>query len=168
MKLLFGDMRFIEVPEKADILVSELLGSFGDNELSPECLDGAMRFLKGWDVFVLLRRVILKIFSADGISIPSSYSAHLAPLSSSKLYNEARAAKDLKSMETPYVVMFQAVNILSGEGGGFSGKCGPKIQECWDFEHPRRDPVLDARGGSVEFSGFWPRSAYRDRSANYE
>ena len=35
--------------------VSELLGSFGDNELSPECLDGAQRFLK-----------------EDGISIPSS------------------------------------------------------------------------------------------------
>jgi protein arginine N-methyltransferase 5 len=27
--------------DKADIMVSELLGSFGDNELSPECLDGA-------------------------------------------------------------------------------------------------------------------------------
>jgi len=36
--------------------VSELLGSFGDNELSPKCLDGAQRFLK-----------------PDGISIPSSY-----------------------------------------------------------------------------------------------
>lgn len=46
VKLCFGDMRVIDVPEKADILVSELLGSFGDNELSPECLDGAMRFLK--------------------------------------------------------------------------------------------------------------------------
>lgn len=34
-------------PSQADILVSELLGSFGDNELSPECLDGAQRFLKG-------------------------------------------------------------------------------------------------------------------------
>lgn len=34
-------------PPQADILVSELLGSFGDNELSPECLDGAQRFLKG-------------------------------------------------------------------------------------------------------------------------
>ncbi|THH10312.1 hypothetical protein EW145_g1417 [Phellinidium pouzarii] len=45
--VLFGDMRYLEVPEKADIIVSELLGSFGDNELSPECLDGAMRFLKG-------------------------------------------------------------------------------------------------------------------------
>jgi len=45
VQILHGDMRVIEIPEKADILVSELLGSFGDNELSPECLDGAMRFL---------------------------------------------------------------------------------------------------------------------------
>lgn len=44
--VLFGDMRSIVLPEHADIVVSELLGSFGDNELSPECLDGAMRFLK--------------------------------------------------------------------------------------------------------------------------
>ena len=39
-------MRTVELPEKVDILVSELLGSFGDNELSPECLDGAVRSLK--------------------------------------------------------------------------------------------------------------------------
>jgi hypothetical protein len=42
-----SDMRVWKAPEKCDILVSELLGSFGDNELSPECLDGAQRFLKG-------------------------------------------------------------------------------------------------------------------------
>jgi protein arginine N-methyltransferase 5 len=46
VEIIFGDMRTIDVPEPADIIVSELLGSFGDNELSPECLDGAMRFLK--------------------------------------------------------------------------------------------------------------------------
>ncbi|KAH7930189.1 PRMT5-domain-containing protein [Leucogyrophana mollusca] len=129
VELVFGDMRQIDVPEQADILVSELLGSFGDNELSPECLDGAMRFLK-----------------ADGISIPSSYTAHLAPLSSSKLFNEARANKDLKYMETPYVVMFQNVSILSGDGGGAGGRCGSQVQECWEFEHPRKDAVVDERG----------------------
>ena len=43
-------MREWNPPEKADILVSELLGSFGDNELSPECLDGAQKFLKGKDL----------------------------------------------------------------------------------------------------------------------
>jgi protein arginine N-methyltransferase 5 len=46
VEIIFGDMRQLDVPAHADILVSELLGSFGDNELSPECLDGAMRFLK--------------------------------------------------------------------------------------------------------------------------
>jgi protein arginine N-methyltransferase 5 len=45
--IMFGDMRTLAVPELADILISELLGSFGDNELSPECIDGGMRFLKG-------------------------------------------------------------------------------------------------------------------------
>lgn len=39
-------MRSFYPREKADIIVSELLGSFGDNELSPECLDGVMRTLK--------------------------------------------------------------------------------------------------------------------------
>lgn len=71
---------------------------------------------------------------ATGISIPSSYTSHLAPLSSSKLYNEARALRN-DSLETPYVVMFQAVNILSED----KSECGSKIQECWEFEHPRRD-----------------------------
>lgn len=51
VKLLYGDMRALEVPEQVDILVSELLGSFGDNELSPECLDGASRFLKRKSAF---------------------------------------------------------------------------------------------------------------------
>ena len=49
--------------------VSELLGSFGDNELSPECLDGAQRFLR-----------------EDGISIPAAYTSYLAPMTCSKLY----------------------------------------------------------------------------------
>lgn len=52
------DMRDWEAPEKADILVSELLGSFGDNELSPECLDGAQKFLKG----SFIRHFIFTIF----------------------------------------------------------------------------------------------------------
>lgn len=45
--IVSSDMREWKAPELADIIVSELLGSFGDNELSPECLDGAQKFLKG-------------------------------------------------------------------------------------------------------------------------
>lgn len=152
MKVLFGDMRTVPVPEQVDILVSELLGSFGDNELSPECLDGAMRFLKGNYRTSSIHPVCSTLHEsssavvADGISIPASYTAYLAPLSSSKLYNETRESKQEKAIETPYVVMFQAVNILSGDGGGIRGVCGPRVQECWEFEHPRRDAVLNEQG----------------------
>jgi protein arginine N-methyltransferase 5 len=44
VKVVSEDMRRWTPPrptDKADVMVSELLGSFGDNELSPECLDGA-------------------------------------------------------------------------------------------------------------------------------
>lgn len=56
VQIVSADMRHWQAPMLADILVSELLGSFGDNELSPECLDGAQRFL-----------------APGGINIPASY-----------------------------------------------------------------------------------------------
>lgn len=74
--LVSADMRSWVAPESADILVSELLGSFGDNELSPECLDGAMRFLR-----------------PGGICIPQSYTSYLAPVTTTKLHNDAKAYK---------------------------------------------------------------------------
>lgn len=67
------DMRDLVPPEKVDILVSELMGAFGDNELSPECLDGAQRHLK-----------------PNGISIPSRSTSYINPIMSSKLYNLVR------------------------------------------------------------------------------
>lgn len=89
-----ADMRYWEAPELADVIVSELLGSFGDNELSPECLDGANRFLK-----------------PNGISIPQSYTSYVSPVSSHKLYNEIMRISSLEKskpveapFETPYVV----------------------------------------------------------------
>ncbi|KAG0451442.1 hypothetical protein HPP92_026247 [Vanilla planifolia] len=90
------DMRHWDAPEKADILVSELLGSFGDNELSPECLDGAQRFLK-----------------PDGISIPSLYTSYLQPITTSKLYNDVKSHKDLAHLETAYVVKLHRVAKLA-------------------------------------------------------
>lgn len=146
VQLFYGDMRTVELPSKVEILVSELLGSFADNELSPECLDGAQRFLARESLSQQTDDSVLITAAADGISIPSSYTSYLAPLSSAKLYSEARRGDAQKGSETPYVVMFQAVNILSGSGGGRLSRCGPKIQECWEFEHPRRDVPLDDRG----------------------
>ncbi|WVR05771.1 hypothetical protein IAU60_002796 [Kwoniella sp. DSM 27419] len=125
--IFFGDMRSVNVPHQCDIMVSELLGSFGDNELSPECLDGAMRFLK-----------------PTGVSIPISYTAHVAPISSSKLFQDVhQSSRPAGATETPYVVMMSQVNLISGDGGGSSGRCGERVQQCWQFEHPRKDLILD-------------------------
>lgn len=71
--LFSKDMREFKPPEQGDILVSELLGSFGDNELSPECLDCAQTLLKD-----------------DGISIPCKSISYINPIMSSKLYNAMR------------------------------------------------------------------------------
>lgn len=75
VSIVAADMRYWEAPKKADILVSELLGSFGDNELSPECLDGAQRFLR-----------------EDGISIPSAYTSYLQPVTTFKLWNDVKVS----------------------------------------------------------------------------
>ncbi|KAK7868278.1 hypothetical protein R5R35_013873 [Gryllus longicercus] len=113
------DMRDWKAPEKADILISELLGSFGDNELSPECLDGAQSFLKD-----------------DGISIPCSYTSYLCPVQSSKLYSEVRLCKEkdkhpLHPFESPYVVHLQNKFQLSPP------------QTLFSFHHPNRDEIID-------------------------
>ena len=117
------DMRYWQPPETADILVSELLGSFGDNELSPECLDGAMRFL-----------------SPGGISIPSEYTSFVAPLSSSKLWNEVKALGDKKHFETAYVVKFSNVDQLD------------EAKECFRFTHPKKyDEVAEENEGNTRY-----------------
>lgn len=48
---------------RVDIIVSELLGGFGDNELAPECLIACK-----------------KLLSPTGVSIPSSTTSYLAPV----------------------------------------------------------------------------------------
>ena len=93
------------------------------------------------------KRIGLIVLSARGISIPTSYTAHIAPVSSSKLYHDVTLpTRPPGAAETPYVVMLQQVNLLSGDGGGVSGRCGDRIQQCWQFEHPRRDLILDSNG----------------------
>ncbi|XP_071276318.1 protein arginine N-methyltransferase 5 isoform X1 [Agelaius tricolor] len=113
------DMRGWAAPERADLVVSELLGSFGDNELSPECLDGARGCLK-----------------EDGVSIPQSYTSFLAPVSSSKLYNEVRGCREHDrhpeaQFETPYVVRLH----------NFHQVAAPL--PCFTFQHPNPDPCPD-------------------------
>ncbi|KAG8681291.1 methyltransferase protein [Ceratobasidium sp. 394] len=64
------------------------------------------------------------------------------------LYNDPSGAlRETKGSETPYVVMLHAVNTLSEDGGDDHPRCGARIQDCWDFEHPRtNNVVLDPQG----------------------
>lgn len=96
VRLISSDMRdnWCGLDEKVDIMVSELLGSWGDNELSPECLDGAEKCLK-----------------KNGICIPANYTSYLAPISSSKLWNSARELP--KGLDTPFVVKLHSHFVIS-------------------------------------------------------
>jgi type II protein arginine methyltransferase len=85
---------------KIDILISELLGSFADNELSPECLDGVQHLLN----------------PSHGISIPASYTAFISPIAAPKLYADITNSMLLttpNAAEIPYVVMLNAVDHVS-------------------------------------------------------
>jgi len=122
------DMRYAESTLagcKADLIVSELLGSFGDNELSPECLVGLQK---------------CGVLKRDCVSIPQRYVSYLAPVSSMRLHAEAQAQAyspsnategpagkpcgSLQAMETPYVVRTHAASQTHLE------------LPCWDFSHP--------------------------------
>lgn len=121
------DMRTWEPSEKCDILVSELLGSFGDNELSPECLDGAQNYLK-----------------EDGISIPSSYTSFLSPVHSRKLHMEIATIKkntDNCNFQKPYVVQLNNVYSIS------------PAKPLFTYVHPRKNlKETNDKDGCLKFS----------------
>ncbi|CCG82158.1 Arginine N-methyltransferase skb1 [Taphrina deformans PYCC 5710] len=106
--LVETDMRHWQPEEYVDILVSELLGSFGDNELSPECLDGVQHVLN----------------PASGVSIPSRYTPFISPLMTPKIYQGLRHSS-AEAKETPYVVLLSQCSLLS-----------PTFEPLWHFHHP--------------------------------
>lgn len=147
VQVIKSDMRFWAGPltpsgseGKVDILVSELLGSFADNELSPECLDGVQHVLH----------------PQHGISIPTSYTAHLTPISSPRIYADilSRGGSDDR-WELPYVVMLHQYDYLSFDP--LAPSSIPDIQQTWEFTHPLAPGILAQsqlrRGGSAAGGG---------------
>lgn len=141
-----------------DIVISELLGSFGDNELSPECLDGITPLIN----------------PVHGISIPESYTAHLTPISAPKLHADVMngSSTNPAAPETPYVVMLHAVDFLSTNHppspsvlnnsgsihnhvrSSISTLPGPEfatpfVQTAWSFSHPNRNIPPQAPSSST-------------------
>lgn len=112
---------------QVDILISELLGSFADNELSPECLDGVQHVMN----------------PEHGISIPQSYTAHLTPIATPKIYSNLVARGGEDRWELPYVVMLHQYDFLCHGGELVGGsKADVDIQQAWKFSHPVGPDVL--------------------------
>ena len=133
---------------KVDILISELLGSFADNELSPECLDGVQHVLH----------------PDHGISIPTSYTAHFTPIASPKIYADllvrnGSGAED--RWELPYVSMLhQFDNLCLLPSSNNTSATNPQeadIKQAWEFVHPIPPAILAQsqlrKGGSVAAGG---------------
>ena len=109
-----ADMRDFNPDVKADILISELLGSFACNELSPECLDGAQRLLK-----------------PGGISIPSSYTNYLQPVMARSLWEDVATfapKKDVLLNDFMLCEMRSCVMVA-------------EYQEAFEFHHPNYGKV---------------------------
>jgi protein arginine N-methyltransferase 5 len=135
IEIISKDMRQFHCKENCDLIVSELLGSFGDNELSPECLYQTEHNLH-----------------RNSISIPTSYTSFLQPISSPFLYTSARdiyqnfshqqipsysnqhncsPAPSVKGLETPFVVLMKKYFALD------------KPKGCWTFTHPSWNDTLN-------------------------
>lgn len=78
VRVVDADMRTWVPDTPIDVLVSELLGGFGDNELSPECL-----------------RPIERHLAPDGASIPRAYTSYVAPLHAATLAMAAAGREQL-------------------------------------------------------------------------
>ncbi|KAI7829948.1 PRMT5 arginine-N-methyltransferase-domain-containing protein [Kickxella alabastrina] len=105
----------------------ELLGSFGDNELSPECLNAA----------------VCSLLCDGGICIPRAYTAYAAPMSSTLLHRRAAeyaAESHTKySLETPYVVNIHAARLLA------------EAQPLWTFDHAAAESQRFCRSATADF-----------------
>lgn len=160
VQVVHSDGREWDPPEKCDIMVSELLGSFGDNELSPECLDGAQKCLKD-----------------DGISIPYEYSSYLRPVMSHKLYSQimSEAEFDVSCVSQSKDAAFEQFYVLLQP---YSYK-PTKAKKLFTFNHPIKDLPSNSRYKFLEFemtsdmqlhgfSGYFDALLYKDITISIE
>ncbi|KAH3671690.1 hypothetical protein OGAPHI_000395 [Ogataea philodendri] len=92
-----------------NLVVSELLGSFGCNELSPECLYAVESYC---DI-------------SNCIFIPKEYSSFAAPAISPSIYTKLLEGTDSDRFHKCYVPLCDQYDILSS-----------KYSKLWTFQHP--------------------------------
>ncbi|TKR78230.1 hypothetical protein L596_019071 [Steinernema carpocapsae] len=179
--LIHSDMRdlqkYVETGELArpDIILSELLGSFGDNELSPECIDG-----------------LTPILHKHTICIPQSYRNYAVPVQSLRLHQGVRIteptgydkAKHCRGRRKPEV---QSDGSFAVPGFDYAAACFDQIyvaclrsytplaglKQVFSFNHPNFDKhtndrkislsyVMDRDCEVMGFAGFFDVTLYKD------
>ncbi|KAI0983726.1 hypothetical protein GJ496_008284 [Pomphorhynchus laevis] len=107
----------------ANIIVSELLGSFADNELCPECLYNVERLL-----------------TEDGICIPESHASFIAPVHATRAYsnlcsmpnaneNQSTNSQQTSNKEVPWVVVIEDCALIDQPQKVFE-YFYPKTEDC--------------------------------------
>ncbi|KAA8498345.1 Protein arginine N-methyltransferase 5 [Porphyridium purpureum] len=117
VNIVYGDPRDWESAVRVDLVVSEMIGAMGDNEMLPEYVEGISRY-----------------FKEDTVVIPSNITTYVAPITSPKLYSEVCLIGDegVSAFDCPYVVaMHRALQIAA-------------VQACFDFSLPN---LADASTG---------------------
>ena len=135
VEIFYGDMRHStnQIHESSfDLIVSELLGSFGDNELSPECL---------WPVESLLK--------PSGTFIPQSYTSFLEPCYAPILRTQVKELQGVlegNSFDYGYVV--QATKAF---------KMCASPSPVFTFKHPRDENETGIRNIKLSFTSLSPQ-----------
>lgn len=127
VRVVHSDMRFWVPDEPVNLLISELLGSFGDNELSPECLKPL--------------ETNSKVLAPNAFMIPQKYTSYIAPVFCPLLWQRSRESVHIGNvhftvesggakLDVPKVVKLNQAQILS------------KPKPLWTFEHPGQNEIF--------------------------
>eukprot|EP01016_Furgasonia_blochmanni_P022131 TRINITY_DN2419_c0_g1_i2.p1 TRINITY_DN2419_c0_g1~~TRINITY_DN2419_c0_g1_i2.p1 ORF type:complete len:609 (+),score=28.33 TRINITY_DN2419_c0_g1_i2:716-2542(+) len=124
VKIIWTDVRYWQPPHPMDVILSELLGSFGDNELSPECLDWGLHLCR-----------------EDTISVPCKYTSYVEPVGSPYLFTKLlRGGEDVeKALQKGYVCRIQHAYT----------PC--QVQPCFEFNHPNSIKAPNTRSKFIDF-----------------
>ncbi|CDR97835.1 skb1 methyltransferase family protein, putative [Babesia bigemina] len=115
VKLIFQDMRTLKPSEPADLVLSELLGSFGDNELAPECLDG-------------VQNAFQTHFPGHRVTfMPCTYVSYAEPIYAPKVWASLNLTQIERPFQHPYTVALHKFC-----------KVAEQPKPCFKFEHPNK------------------------------
>ena len=121
-----------------DLLVSELLGSFGDNELSPECLAAALPLLA----------------PSTGLCIPAAYTSYLTPVTCATLWGSAqRSLRSSAAQDGAFVTRMPRALPLAPPCAVFTFRhSAPGVEKEREREREEEEPHSLARSASLHFS----------------